>query len=306
MEFVKPDQNSLTSGLQEAIDSNQTGYLLLYPGEYHIREPLIIKKGIMFISNNKSILINDLNDDYQPFIVIEEYTDIKYLIANSNNKAGIIIGKNNSNNTINIEYMKIYNTGNGYNKKPMKALEINGYNIIINNLDIFLGNVGLSLENASDIRIKEVQIVNCSTGIRMFNANNINIDNFSVDSCYYTGFQMDSTKNSYFKGIIWNNDYEYLNNNNNWSLLIGKYTGDLNDTINFNLRIVNTGKSAIDLSNVHNLYITSIINNKNKIENGITYGKNIKNININGIMNNVRNLYSGKVVGENNILINNP
>ncbi len=298
MESVKPNKNSLTSGLQEAIDSNKTGYLLLYPGKYHIREPLVIRKGIMLLSNNRAILINNLNDDYQPFIVIEEYTDIKYLIANSNNKGGVKIGKNNSNNAINIDYIKIYNTGDGYDKKPMKALEINGYNIIINNLDIFLGNVGLSLENSSDIRIKEAQIVNCSTGIRIFNANNINIDNFSVDSCYYTGFQMDSTTNSYFKGIIWNNDDEYLNNNNDYSLLVGKYTEGLSNTINFNLRIVNTGRNAIYLSNAHNLYITSIIDNKNKIENGIIYGKNIKNININGIINNVKNLYSGRIKGK--------
>ncbi len=160
MEFVEPDKNSLTYGLQEAIDSNKTGYILLEPGEYHIKKPLIIREGTMFLSNNKSILINDLEDKYDPFIIIEEYTDIKYLIANSNNKSGIIIGKKNINNNININYIKVYNTGNLYDNRPMKSVEINGYNIIIDNLDIYKGNIGLSLENSSDIRIKELQIVN--------------------------------------------------------------------------------------------------------------------------------------------------
>ena len=83
--------------------------------------------------------------------------------------------------------------------------------------------MGISLENASDVRIKELQVVNCSTGIRVFNANNISINNFSIDSCQYTGMQIDSTQNSYFQGTVWNNNKAYVNNNE-YGILIVKYS----------------------------------------------------------------------------------
>ena len=33
MDIVNPDNNSLTSGIQEAIDSSKSGYIFLSPGE---------------------------------------------------------------------------------------------------------------------------------------------------------------------------------------------------------------------------------------------------------------------------------
>jgi hypothetical protein len=307
MQCVKPDKSSPTSGLQEAIDSNESGYIILSPGEYHIRDRLIIRSGTMLLSNNKSILINDLSNIYDPFIQVQKYSDIPYLIANSNNKSGISVGESGNNN-INIGYLKIYNTGNKYDRTPMKALVINVYNIIINSLDVFLGNMGLSLENSSDIRINEAQIVNCSTGIRMFNGNNINMNNFSIDSCYYRGLQIDSTENSYFKGTIWNNNIEYCDNNNEYGVLIGKYSNERNNIIKMDLRIIDTGKTAIDISNSSNLSIDTIISNNRSgnIRTGIKYGNSIKNINVSGIMNNVDKFYTGEKEGKNTMLINGP
>ncbi len=307
MKVVTPDADSLTSGIQEAIDSDESGYIILSPGEYHIRSQLIIRSGTMLISNDKSILINEMNSKYIPFVVVEQYTDIKYLILNSNNRSGISIGKNGANNSINIGYIKIYNTGNDQDGRIIKAMEIKGFNIIINNIDIFLGNMGLSFENSSDIRINELQIVNCATGIRMFNANNVNISNFSIDSCQYIGLQIDSTHNSYFKGTVWNNNKVYVNNNE-CGILLGKYSKDLNDILTIDVRIIDTGKTAIYLSNSMNINLNAIICNTegHNIENAICYGANIKNININGIIDNVPEPYRGKLYGKNNMIANSP
>ena len=304
MDIVNPDSNSLTSGIQEAIDSSKSGYIFLSPGEYHIKTQLIIKSGTMLISNNKSILVNDMDNKYIPFVVVEQYSDIKYLILNSNDKSGISIGKNNANNSINIDYIKIYNTGNGPGNKIIKAMEVNGFNIIVGSIDIYLGNMGLSLENASDIRIKELQVVNCSTGLRIFNANNISIDNFSIDSCQYTGMQIDSTQNSYFQGTVWNNDKAYVNNNE-YGILIGKYSRDVNNILKIDVRIRDTGKTALHISNSMNINIDAIISNSeyHKIEKGIYYGENIKNININGIIDNVPEPTLGKLNGKSNIVM---
>lgn len=292
MKYIKPDYDSKTSGIQEAINEDESGNIFLCPGEYHIKDQLIIKSGTMIFSNNRSILINDLNDISMPFIVVEEYSDINYLIVNSNKKSGISVGKPGKNNNINIGYLKIYNTGEN---QAVKAIEVNGFNIIINSLDIFLGNIGLSLENSSDIRIKELQAVNCSTGIRMFNANNISIDNLSVDSCYYTGIQIDSTTNSYFKGTIWNNNNDYPGNNNIYGVSMGKYGN--NNSIKMDLRILDTGKTAFYISNSFNVGISAIIGNieSKNIDTGIYYGNNLKNIKFDGIIDNVKKPYSGEL-----------
>ena len=298
MTQVKLNPVSLTSGIQEAIDSNSDGFIKLSPGEYHIRQQLIIRSGTMLISNNKSILVNDLEDPSLPFIKIEEYTDIPYLIANSNKKSGVMLGKAWKNNNINIGYLKIYNTGSS--DLPMKALLIEGYNININNLDIYRGGIGASFENCSDIRINDMQVVTCFTGIRMYNSNNISINNFSVDSCHYAGLQIDSTKNSYFKGTVWNNCDEYPENRAEYACLIGKYTGESNRAIEMNLRIVDSGKTGIDISNTSDIKINCIIINDRScnIQRGLNFGSKIENIYISGIINGVKMPYEGKINGK--------
>ena len=305
MECVKLNPNSLTSGIQEAIDRNASGFIILTPGEYHIKKQLLIRSGTMIISNNKTILINDLNDPYQPFIKIEEYTDISYLIINSNKKSGIIVGNEGKNNNINIGYLKIYNTGGEFKEAPMKALSITGYNITINNLDIYMGNIGTSFENCSDIRINDMQVVNCSTGIRMYNANNININNFSIDSCYYTGMQIDSTTNSYFKGTIWNNVEKYPNNNTEYACLMGRFSNYLNNGIEFDLRVIDTGKTGIDISNSNNISINCLlINNKSSnISKGLDLHRRVQNIYIKGIIDSVKIPYEGKIDGKMDIIV---
>ncbi len=305
MAYVKCIPQSLTSGIQEAIDKNEDGFVILLPGQYHIREKLIVRSGTMLISNNKAILVNDLSDPYQPFIKIEEYADIQYLIVNANEKSGVELGKPGTNNNINIGYLKIYNTGEKGEKFQMKALSIAGYNITINNLDIYLGNIGASFENCSDVRINDMQVVNCSTGIRIYNSNNISITNFSVDSCYNRGIQIDSTNNSYFKGTVWNNNAEYPNNNTEYACLIGKYTNDTNNGIEMNLRIIDTGLTGMDISNSNSININCILMNSNSrnINLGFNFNSNINNIYIKGITDKIRIPYMGTINGKVDIII---
>lgn len=90
-------------------------------------------------------------------------------------------------------------------------MRIRGYDTMIDHLDIFLGNLGIDIM-ASDVRIEDLQAVNCSTGITVTASNNINIGYASIDSCYYTGIQIDLSRNVHVKGSIWNNDIEYPKN----------------------------------------------------------------------------------------------
>ncbi len=308
MPIVNPDNNSLTSGIQEAIDSCIDGFVILGSGEYHIRKSLIIRSGTRLISSNKAILVNDIEDGFEPFIRVEPYADIEYLIANSNGKSGISLGDSRKNNNINVGYLKVYNTGTNYEKEPMSAILIRGYNIAIDTVDIYRGNVGLSIEHAADIRIKEMQIVACSTGIRVFNANNLSFSNFSIDSCNYTGMQVDSTENSYFQGTIWSNTKDYKGINNTCGLLIGKYSKTPSRNIRMNLRIIDSGITGLAISNTRNIYIDAIISNTsgNQIETGINFGENIENIDITGIMDKIKTPFTGYIKGRNSMIVIDP
>ena len=87
MPIVNPDNNSLTSGIQEAIDSCIDGFVILGSGEYHIQKSLIIKSGTRLISSNKAILVPIYNEDQEMVI-----TNLIAIYSNAKDNAPICSG----------------------------------------------------------------------------------------------------------------------------------------------------------------------------------------------------------------------
>jgi len=121
---------------------------MLLEGEFRTKKQITINAGITLFGNQKSIIINELEDPFAPVIIFRPYSSSSFLMVNANGKSGIKIGES-GNNSIKIDYVKVFNTGNIYagTGKENVAITITGYNIIVNTADVYKGNIGLKISD---------------------------------------------------------------------------------------------------------------------------------------------------------------
>jgi len=299
-----PDTSS--SGISEAIRNAKSGNVVLLDGEFHVKEQIIVNEGINIVGSQKSIIINDLEDQFLPVLRFRPYSSSSFLIVNANGKSGVRIGEP-GNNSIKIDYIKVYNTGNVYEGEGKEniAITVTGYNTIINFADIYKGNIGLKIVGGSDVRITDLQVVDSSTGLIVVSSEHVTFDHLSIDSCSYVGAQVDASNDITLKGIIWNNLDANPKNALKYGLLIGDYSSDhRNNLITADIGIFGTGGTGMKISNANLCFFVLKIANDalntrgNEIKTGIEYGNGLSLIDVNAFISNVESQVKGEVVGK--------
>ena len=305
-DFGPDTPGTTSSGINEAINASQTGNVVLLDGRFRTRSKIEVKEGVNLSGNQRSVIVNDTEDPFEPVLWFKPYSSSSFLTIDANGQSGIKIG-DMGNNDIEINRIKVYNTGNMVidNERTQIAVEINGFNIVIHSIDVFQGNVGIKMAQSSDLRIVDLQVVNCSSGIVMSSSEHVNIEHFSVDSCSHVGLQIDSTNDLYAKGIVWNNTSAYPSNKLINGILLGNYSSDNpNNLITINAKLFNTGGTGIKLANTSlcNLFLdianTRLNTKENEIRVGIEYSGGLSLINTMIQMDKVSNAIAGTVSGK--------
>jgi len=306
-DFGPDTKGTKTSGISEAISYSKSGNIVLLGGRFAIREKLIINEGINIFGGQRSILVNETDDFFEPFVLFKPYTYIDFLVADANKKSGIQVGLPNQNNFIKIGTLKVYNVGDIYSDKygAQSSVAIKGYNVNFDYIDIDGGNTGLLFNECADIRGNDVQVVNCSTGINVISAEHVWLSNFTVDSCRYVGIQIDSSHDISVKGKLWNNASAYPDNKLVNAIQLGKYSStNENLLINGEIEVIGTGGTAFYIENsrlcTFNLQIVNApLNVKTqKIEVGIQFGENNHDNAFNGSINGVDKPVVGRPTGK--------
>jgi len=304
-DFGPDTPGTSSSGIVEAIKNSKSGNVMLLEGEFYTREQIIISEGINLSGNQKSIIINELEDPFVPVLVFRPYSSSSFLIVNANGKSGIKIGEQ-GNNSIKIDYVKVYNAGNIYAGAGREnvAVTITGYNIIADVVDVYKGNIGLKIAGGSDIRITDLQVVESSTGLVVVSSEHVTFEHLSIDSCSYIGVQIDASNDVTIRGIVWNNVEACPSNTLKYGLLIGDYSsGYRNNGLTIELSIVGTGGTGVKISNANlctlNLKIANgVFHTKdNEIKTGIEYGDGLSLISVSALMSNVESQINGAVGG---------
>jgi len=304
-DFGPDTPGTSSSGIVEAIKNSKSGNVMLLEGKFYTREQIIVSEGINLFGNQKSVIINELEDPFVPVLVFRPYSSSSFLIVNANGKSGIKIGEPEKNNSIKIDYVKVYNTGNIYEGKGREnvAVTIAGYNIIAGVIDVYKGNVGLKIVGA-DIRIADLQVVDSSTGLIVVSSEHVTFGHLSIDSCSYIGVQIDSSNDITIRGIVWNNVEAHPSNTLKYGVLIGNYSSDhRNNGLTIELSIVGTGGTGVKISNANlctlNLKIANGVfyTKDNEIKTGIEYGDRLSFISVSALMSNVESQIKGAVVG---------
>jgi len=306
-DFGPDTDGTKTSGMSEAIFNSKSGNIALLGGRFAIREKLIVNEGINMFGGQRSILVNETDDFFEPFVLFKPYTYVDFLVADANKKSGIQVGLPNQNNFIKIGTLKVYNVGDIYSNKygAQSSVVIRGYNVNFDYIDIDGGNTGLVFNECADIMGNSVQVVNCSTGINIISAEHIWLSNFTVDSCRYVGMQIDSSHDIGVKGKLWNNASAYPENKLVIAVQLGKYSGtNENLLINGDIKVIGTGGTALYIGNsklcTFNLQIINTMLNvkTQKIEVGIQFGENNYDNILNGSINGVDKPVVGKPTGK--------
>ncbi|MEM3246400.1 MAG: hypothetical protein QW078_02190 [Thermoplasmatales archaeon] len=304
-DFGPDTAGTKSSGIIEAINSSQSGNVILLDGEFRTESQITVREGISIFGSQKSIIVNDIEDPYQPVLIFKPYTNCSFLIVNANGKSGIQIG-DEGNNSIKMDYVKVYNTGNSYisNDESNIAVTIRGFNVIINALDIYKGNIGIKIDGGSDIRITDLQVVEAVSGLIIVSSEHVTFGHLSVDSCSHIGVQIDSSKDISLRGIIWNNATACPVNELSYGILLGSYSsGYRNTLIDIDANIIGTGGTAIKIENTDlcklNLKIGNDVLNTlgKKIVVGLEYGGGLGLIDTNLLTENVDLPVNGKIVG---------
>lgn len=304
-DFGPDTPGTKSSGINEAIEHSKSGYVMLLEGEFITDVPIIIKEGISLFGNQRSIITNNLDDPFEPVLNFRPYSSSSFLIVNANGKSGIMMGER-GNNSIKVQYVKVYNTGNSYFEggRSNVAVSIRGFNVMIGTMDIYKGNIGLKMDGASDIRITDLQVVEATSGLIIVSSEHVTFDHLSVDSCSHIGVQIDSSSDISLSGVVWNNATSCPANSLTYGIILGNYSSDRRNTvINIEASIIGTGGTGIRLSNTNlcvlNLKIVNdVLNTLGKeITVGLEYGNGLGIVHANVLMENVELPFSGPIAG---------
>lgn len=304
-DFGPDTPGTRSSGINEAIGHSKSGNVMLLEGKFITDVPIIIKEGISLFGNQRSIIINNLDDPFKPVLNFRPYSSSSFLIVNANGRSGIRVGEL-GNNSIKIQYVKVYNTGNSYleDGRSNIAVSIKGFNIMIGTMDIYKGNIGLKLDGASDIRITDLQVVEVTSGLIIVSSEHVTFSHLSVDSCSHIGVQIDSSSDISLRGVVWNNATSCPANSLTYGILLGNYSSSRRNTvINIEASIIGTGGTGVKLSNTElcalNLKIgNGVLNTLGKeITVGLEYGNGLQIVHVNVLMENVELPFSGQIAG---------
>jgi len=206
------------TALQDAIDhvfGLNGGLVYLTTGYYGLSTPVQVKADVKLDSDANAVVANTLDGAYERPLVFLENSHAGSIKFNAENKQGVTVGAGASGNQIGIERIEVANAGNdGYDgtKDPPRqsCVEVRGFNIQIGHIDMFSGNTGVTLNQASDIYINSILSVSNGTGLSVEGSEHCYISQLDIDSSGYLPLSINSASDIQIgSGATWFNATEY-------------------------------------------------------------------------------------------------
>ena len=254
-------------------------------GQYYISEGVTIPSGITL--DFEGLLINNCLDLYTPPLTFGPGSFSNSIQLNANNKYGIVIGQASQQNNIHIGSIRIANVGGTYNSvlnMGQQGVTLTGYDITIFTLQVFLGSIGLSLYQASDVRIGRAIIVGPYQGFEIIYSEQVGIDYLDMDTPTGLAGMIDSSHDLMINGVLWINGSSYGGSANTRAFLnIGSQSAsNIVAGLNLRLNLLNCGDIPLSVENIDQSVIDVVVGTGNLYtgtnyppQSVISYGSNV-------------------------------
>ena len=260
------------------------GVRIIVPdGFFSIGQPVTVLEGITLDCDG--YLVNKCGDIFSPCLSFGVGAFSNELQVEGNGNSGVFIGESTTQVSTHFGNVRIQGCGLTYNSvmgMGQTALLMSGYNLTIGSLQIYQGNVGLSMYQASDVRIGRVIIIRSSTGLSMSACEQVGINYIDIDTPGYQAASIDSSQDIFMRGVLWINEQNYTGSANaNTFLQIGKYTSSSNpnSALNLQLNLLNCGTEPVYVANTTESIINVIVGKGGQTayppQSVITYGTDI-------------------------------
>jgi hypothetical protein len=262
--------------------------LYLPPGTYSITKTVFILPSVELTQDGW--LRNMISNVSAPTIQFLEFSQASRVQVDANNRTGILIGNySNPYSSAQFGTIKVINAGNIYGQY---AVRITGFNVAFNNIETTHGNIGLDINNASDIRGVSVFIINAITGIRAVGSEHIQFVNVDCDSSRYCSIQIDASHDIIMSGTIWFNKEVYPDNPL-YGIMLGNYSECKN--LNLDFGVIGCAQTGVRMDKINDSIINVLMSNGPlytpvfPIKTGVVYGCDGKNIGNNVIQSGIIN-----------------
>lgn len=277
--------SAITYAASLATSGSYLGKITLYVphGKYKITSQLTIPKNVDL--HCEGVLYNHLTDKWQPMVIFQPGSHCSSLKIYGNLGSGAAFGTNSVYSNSNIGDIRLWNIGCEYDgtKGPKIGVSFTGYNFNFNSIEIDGGNIAVDFNTASDVRGNYILAWGASSGIRITSGcEHIHIGYAHIDTPSYIGLQIDSSHDINLNAQIFLNDQQSPSAISN-AAIIGNYSsGDNVNNLKLDLRVQNTGGTALNLSNIKNSTIHLIATNSllatgnsHNITTGLVLGSNV-------------------------------
>jgi len=271
-----------TGILKEAIDKG-SGKVLVR-GNLILTEQVNVWGGVILDVENGYYLKNELADGWTPCLVFKQYSGIKKLAIDCNDKSGILVGEDGKVNEIKAEFINLWNLGKTYDavKGSQIGVKFQGYAFHVDFLKVKGGNVACDFVSCSDAYIDTALLVDFVTGMRFSGCEHLFFSQVDLDTGSYIGIQVDTSHDINIKGTIWVNNTEYPGVSLTYGALVGEYSSTApNTALNLKLKFLRHGGTALKLSYTEDSIFDIEISNADlyttspAIETGIEFGSGL-------------------------------
>lgn len=170
---------------------------------------------------------------------------IKNLVMYCMGGMGISLGDNSTNSSSYLQNVQLWHVGTDSTASSQIGLQFTGYDLHIGRYWIKGGNVGLDINQGSDVFWNQIELIGCSTGIRLANSENIR-GTVTLDTISFAGILLDGCRN------IQMDVHAFAINAtaSSYVVLQGEYdTTNINRNIDFNITAQRTGGTVYKVSN---------------------------------------------------------
>jgi len=216
-----------------------------------LKEQLNVWGGVTLDVESGYYLKNELTDAWMPCLVFKQYSGIKRLFLDCNDKSGILIGESEVVNEIKAEFVNLWNVGKSYDavKGSQTGVKFRGYAFHVDFLKIRGGNVACDFDLCSNDYIDTALLVDFVTGMKLTACEHLFLSQIDFDTGSYAGIQIDTSHDINISGTIWVNNTAYPGVSLTYGALIGEYSsGNPNTALNLKLKFLRHGGTALKLS----------------------------------------------------------
>lgn len=170
---------------------------------------------------------------------------IKNLVMYCMGGMGITLGDNGNNSSSYLQNVQLWHVGTDSTASSQIGLQFTGYDLHIGRYWIKGGNVGLDINQGSDVFWNQIELIGCSTGIRLANSENIR-GKVTLDTNSFAGMIIDGCRNVQIQA----NAFAINATASTYVVLQGEYdTTNINRNIVLDITAHRTGGTVYKVSN---------------------------------------------------------